>query len=131
MDPLPRPRQAFARQFGATVYSDFQDLCRDASVEAIYIASPHRFHALQAVAAMEHGKHVLVEKPLALTLEECDAVIDAAEKTGMQVIVGHTHAFDPNVREMRRIIQSGEMGRLGMILSLQLQRFPFPAAPGR
>src|SRR5262245_33591875 len=75
MDPLARPRQAFAQQFGASVYSDFQDLCRDESVEAIYIASPHRFHALQAVAAMEHRKHVLVEKPLALTLEECDAVI--------------------------------------------------------
>ena len=125
MDPLPRPRQAFAQQFGARAYSDFQDLCRDESVEAIYIASPHRFHALQAVAAMEHAKHVLVEKPLALSLEECDAVICAAEKTGMQVIVGHTHAFDPNVREMRRIIQSGDMGRLGMILSFNYNDFLF------
>ena len=77
MDPLPRPRQAFAQQFGANAYADFQELCRDVSVEAIYIASPHNFHALQAIAAMQHGKHVLAEKPLALTLEECDAVIAA------------------------------------------------------
>jgi phthalate 4,5-cis-dihydrodiol dehydrogenase len=125
MDPLSRPREAFAQQFGVAVYSDFQELCRDEAVEAIYIASPHRFHAFQAAAAMEHGKHVLVEKPLALSLEECDAVIAAAEKTGMQVIVGHTHAFDPNVREMRRIIQSGEMGRLGMILSFNYNDFLF------
>ena len=51
-------------------YADFRDLCRDAAVDAIYIASPHQFHASQAVMAMEHGKHVLVEKPLALTLAD-------------------------------------------------------------
>jgi phthalate 4,5-cis-dihydrodiol dehydrogenase len=123
MDPLPRPREAFARQFDAKVYSEFDELCRDTSVEAIYIASPHRLHALQAIEAMERGKHVLVEKPLALTLEECDAVVDAVERTGMQLIVGHTHAFDPNVREMRRIIQSGQLGRLGMILSFNYNDF--------
>lgn len=123
MDPLPRPRQTFARQFGAKVYADFQDLCRDTSVEAIYIASPHRFHASQAIEAIEHHKHVLVEKPLALTLEECDAVVAAAERTGMHLIVGHTHAFDPNVREIHRIIQSGELGRLGMILSFNYNDF--------
>src|SRR5262249_43456395 len=67
MDPLERPRDAFAQRFGANVYADFKELCRDQSVEAIYIASPHRFHASQAIEAMHHGKHVLVEKPLALT----------------------------------------------------------------
>lgn len=123
MDPLPRPRDAFARQFGAKAYEDFEALCRDTSVEAVYIASPHRFHAAQAIEAMEQGKHVLVEKPLALTLEECDAVVKAAARTGMQLIVGHTHAFDPSIREMRRIVQSGELGRLGMILSFNYNDF--------
>ena len=103
MDPLPRPRETFARSsLARTVYADFAELCRDPSVEAIYIASPHRFHAAQAIEAMEHGKHVLVEKPMALTIEECDAVVAAADRTGMHLIVGHTHAFDPNVREMGR-----------------------------
>jgi phthalate 4,5-cis-dihydrodiol dehydrogenase len=125
MDPLQRPRDAFAQRFGANVYADFRELCRDPSVEAIYIASPHRFHSLQAIEAMEHRKHVLVEKPLALTLEECDAVVAAAQHTGMQLIVGHTHAFDPNVREMRRILHSGELGRLGMILSFNYNDFLF------
>jgi phthalate 4,5-cis-dihydrodiol dehydrogenase len=123
MDPLPRPREAFARQFDAKVYSDFHDLCRDPSVEAIYISSPHRFHATQAVEAMEQGKAVLVEKPLALTLEECDEVVAAADRTGRHLVVGHTHAFDPNIREMHRIIQSGELGRLGMILTFNYNDF--------
>src|SRR5262245_38295480 len=123
MDPLPRPRQDFARQFNAQVNSDFQPLCMDPFVEAIYISSPHRFHASQAVEAMEQGKHVLVEKPLALTLEECDEVIAAADRTGLHLIVGHTHAFDPNIREMQRIIESGELGRLGMILTFNYNDF--------
>src|SRR4029077_3274255 len=97
--------------------------CKDASIEAIYIASPHRFHAAQAIEAMERGKHVLVEKPLALTLEECDAVIATVDRTGKHLIVGHTHAFDPNIRAMNRIITSGELGRLGMILTFNYNDF--------
>jgi phthalate 4,5-cis-dihydrodiol dehydrogenase len=123
MDPLSRPREAFAHQFDAPVYSDFHDLCRNPSVEAIYISSPHRFHASQAVEAMEQGKHVLVEKPLALTLEECDEVVAAADRSGLHFIVGHTHAFDPNIREMHRIIESSELGRLGMILTFNYNDF--------
>jgi phthalate 4,5-cis-dihydrodiol dehydrogenase len=123
MDPLPRPRDAFAKQFGANVHPDFAALCRDPSIEAIYIASPHRFHAEQAIEALEHGKHVLLEKPMALTVEECDAVVAAADRTKMQLVVGHTHAFDPNVREMRRIVESGQLGRLGMILAFNYNDF--------
>jgi phthalate 4,5-cis-dihydrodiol dehydrogenase len=123
MDPLERPRQAFARDFGARTYERFEDLCSDPAIEAIYIASPHQYHASQAVEALQNGKHVLVEKPLALTLEDCDRVIEAAERTGLNVIVGHTHAFDPNIRQMRRLIESGEVGRLGMILSLNYNDF--------
>lgn len=123
MDPLPGPREAFARDFGAKVYSDFKALCGDPTIEAIYIASPHRFHAPQAVMALEHGKHVLVEKPMALTLKDCDAVIDAADRIGQHLIVGHTHAFDPSIRRMAKIIQSGEIGKLGMILTFNYNDF--------
>jgi phthalate 4,5-cis-dihydrodiol dehydrogenase len=123
MDPLPRPRQAFASQFGARVYGGFEELCQDPEVEAIYISSPHRFHASQTIAALEHGKHVLVEKPLALTMDDCDAIVAAADRSGLTVIVGHTHAFDPNIREMRRMIEQGGLGRLGMILAFNYNDF--------
>jgi phthalate 4,5-cis-dihydrodiol dehydrogenase len=122
-DPLPRPREAFARDTRGRVYATVEELCADPEVEAIYIASPHELHAEQAVTAMERGKHVLVEKPLALTLADCDRVIAAAERTGVQVIVGHTHGFDPNVRYVRRLVQGGELGRLGMILSFNYTDF--------
>jgi phthalate 4,5-cis-dihydrodiol dehydrogenase len=122
-DPLPRPRETFARDFNAATYADFSELCGDPAVEAVYIASPHEFHADQAIMAMAHGKHVLVEKPLALTLEDCDRVIDEADRAGVQLIVGHTHGFDANIRSVARLVQSGELGRLGMILTFNYTDF--------
>jgi phthalate 4,5-cis-dihydrodiol dehydrogenase len=122
-DPLPRPRETFARDFKAKTYAEFAELCDDSTIEVIYIASPHEFHVRQAILALERGKHVIVEKPLALTLDDCDAVIEAAARSGRQLIVGHTHGFDPNIRTIQRIVQSGELGRLGMILSFNYTDF--------
>ena len=123
VDPLPRPREAFARDFHGKTYSDFEAMCADPSVEAIYIASPHQFHAQQAIMALAAGKHVLVEKPLALTLDDCDAVIDAAERSRSHLIVGHTHAYDPNIRAMQRMVHNGDIGRLGMITAFNYTSF--------
>jgi phthalate 4,5-cis-dihydrodiol dehydrogenase len=87
------------------------------------VATPHQFHAQHAILAAEHGKHVILEKPMALTLEDCDAIITAAERAKIHLIVGHTHAFDPAVRLMREMIARGELGRLGMILSFNYTNF--------
>jgi phthalate 4,5-cis-dihydrodiol dehydrogenase len=117
MDPAPAPRDSFARDFGAPTYADFNELCADPHIEAIYIASPHRFHADQAIRALDGGKHVLVEKPLALNLVDCDRIVAAAERAGRVLIVGHSHAFDPNIRGMRDVIASGDLGRVAMALA--------------
>jgi phthalate 4,5-cis-dihydrodiol dehydrogenase len=122
-DPQPAPREAFARDFNARAYADLAPLLEDPEVEAVYIASPHQFHAAQVVLAASRGKHVIVEKPLALTLEDCDRVIEAAERHGVTLVVGHTHAFDPNIQAMRRMIASGALGRLGMIAAWNYTNF--------
>jgi len=122
-DPLQHPREAFVRDFGAVGHESFVDLCKDPTLEAIYIASPHEFHAEQAILALEHGKHVIVEKPLALALADCDDVIRAAAKSGKIVIVGHTHAFDPSIMKIRELALGGEFGRLGMILTFNYTDF--------
>ncbi|NQU69771.1 MAG: Gfo/Idh/MocA family oxidoreductase [Rhodospirillales bacterium] len=124
-DPLPRPRDTFRRDFGARTHDDFTALCEDDGVDAVYIASPHEYHMEQVVAALEHGKHVLVEKPLALTLADCDRVIAAADSADTHLIVGHTHGFDPNIRQIRERVMSGEMGRLAMILNFNYTDFLF------
>jgi phthalate 4,5-cis-dihydrodiol dehydrogenase len=122
-DPHPGPRAAFVRDFGARTYADVGELCADPAVEVVYIATPHQFHAEHAALAAGHGKHVILEKPMALTLADCDSIIAAAERNNIWLIVGHTHAFDPAVRAMRGIIARGDLGRLGMINSFNYTNF--------
>lgn len=122
-DPHPAPRAAFARDFSARVYDDIGALCADPAVEVVYIATPHQFHAPHAILAAEHGKHIILEKPMALTLADCDAIIAAVERHKVYLIVGHTHSFDPPVHVMRRLIASGGLGRLGMLHSFNYTNF--------
>ena len=122
-DPHPEPRKAFARDFNASACADVKELVADPAVQAVYIATPHQFHAPHAILAAEHGKHIILEKPMALTLADCDAIIAAVERHKVHLVIGHTHAFDPAVRVMRRIIAGGELGRLGMILSFNYTNY--------
>jgi phthalate 4,5-cis-dihydrodiol dehydrogenase len=116
-EPQAEPRHAFARDFDANVYSDIRAMCDDPTVDAVYIATPHQFHAEHASLAAAAGRPIILEKPMALTLADCDAIIAAVETAGVHLVVGHTHAFDPAIRTMRSIIASGKLGRPGMIAS--------------
>src|SRR5580700_6600361 len=122
-DPHPVPRAAFARDFGAKVNDDVAGLCDDPDIEVIYVATPHQFHRPHAILAAEHGKHIILEKPMALTLADCDAIIAAVERANVNLIVGHTHSFDPQIHVMRLMISSGALGRLGMIHSFNYTNF--------
>lgn len=101
--------------FRVESHRDAESLVRSASIDAVYIATPHQFHAEHVLMAVEQGKHVLVEKPMALSLADCDRMIDAARRRGVVLIVGHTHGFDPGVARIREFNLSGELGRLAMI----------------
>jgi len=108
----------FSSEFGRRVYHRVEDLCRDPNVDAVYVATPHQFHAQHSLLALEQGKHVILEKPMALNLEDCDAMIQAAEGHDVQLLVGRgSHGFDLPVLKMREILRSGDLGRLGMIHS--------------
>jgi predicted dehydrogenase len=108
-------REKFSEDFGGAAYESVEELCRSAHVDALYIATPHDLHARHTIAAAENRKHVIVEKPMALTIDECDRMNAAAEKYGVKLLCGHTHSLDPAIRKMREIIRSGELGRVRMI----------------
>jgi phthalate 4,5-cis-dihydrodiol dehydrogenase len=116
-EPLAWPREAFARDFNARAHADVDALCKDTAVDAVYVATPHQFHAAHAIRAADAGKHIILEKPMALSLGDCDQINAAVAKAGVHLIVGHTHAYDPAIRVMRSLIASGELGRLAMIAS--------------
>jgi phthalate 4,5-cis-dihydrodiol dehydrogenase len=122
-DLNPVLRQRFQDAFSVPAYADLHDLVRRDDVDAVYIATPHQFHRDHAVLAAKHGKHMIVEKPMALTLAECDDIIAAAHAAGVHLVVGHTHSFDAPIRLMRDIIASGTLGRVAMISSYNYTNF--------
>jgi phthalate 4,5-cis-dihydrodiol dehydrogenase len=123
-DTLPTVRAAFDRQFGAAKESA-QSLCQDASVEWVYIATPHQFHAEHVALAAKYGKHVLLEKPMALSLEDCTNMIAACEAADVQLIIGPSHSFDAPVLLARDLIQSQRLGKVRMINALNYTDFMF------
>ncbi|CAN5466815.1 Gfo/Idh/MocA family oxidoreductase [soil metagenome] len=122
-DTREEARSRFSRDFDAPVYGDIEALAQDANLEAIYIASPHQFHAAQTRVAARHGKHVLVEKPMALTMAECDQMVDDCAAANVHLIIGHCHSFDAPYLAARRLIASGDVGKVKMIHALQYTDF--------
>ena len=103
--------ESFASEFGAKRWhSDWHELVRDSEVEAVYIATPVHLHAEQAVAAAEAGKHVLCEKPMALTVAECERMNAAADANGVLLGVAYYRRFYPAVERVREMLESGEIG---------------------
>ncbi|HET7198643.1 MAG TPA: Gfo/Idh/MocA family oxidoreductase [Burkholderiales bacterium] len=122
-DPRPEARRRFARDFGARAYASVEELCADAAVEAVYVATPHELHAAHACLAASRGKHVLVEKPMALAVEECRAMVEAARKAGVRLVAGHSHSFDAPIAATAKLVASGRFGRLRMISALNYTDF--------
>jgi phthalate 4,5-cis-dihydrodiol dehydrogenase len=117
-DLRPEARKQFEQDFGARTYDSVEALCADPEIEAVYVATPHQLHARHVAVAAANGKHVLVEKPIAITLEECHAMIAAVRKAKVQLVVGHSHSFNAPILRTRQLIDSGEFGAVRMIHAL-------------
>ena len=117
-DPRAEARRRFAKDFGGRACDTIEELCADPDIEIVYVATPHQLHARHAILAARNGKHVLVEKPMALTLDDCAAMIAAARQASVHLIVGHSHSFDTPVLRTRELIASGAYGAVRMIHAL-------------
>jgi len=122
-DPRDEARREFEREFGGRSYATFEAMCDDPDVDAVYIATPHEMHAAHVIAAAERGKHALVEKPMAITLAECRSMVDAVRKSGVTLVIGHSHSFDLPFVRTREMIEQGAFGTVRMITALNFTDF--------
>jgi phthalate 4,5-cis-dihydrodiol dehydrogenase len=111
-DVNPRVLETFRQRYRAKTYESIEKLCSDPDVEAVWVSTPNKFHAVHSIIAANHGKHVVVEKPMAVTLAEAEQMIKASVKNNIKLLCGHTQSFGPHIRTMRKMIRSGELGRL-------------------
>ena len=102
-----------AQQLGAEQsYTDYQTMLQDAMIDAVDICLPHDLHAEVSIAASSAGKHVLVEKPIAITLDEADSMIAAAQKAGTTLMVALNQRYDPAHERIKQMIDEGVLGDL-------------------
>lgn len=106
--------KAVGAKYGVPWCASEAELLDNPEVQAVYIATPANVHASQAIMAAERGKHVLCEKPLALTIEDCRRVVDACRSAGVKLGVGLMMRFHACHQEIKRIIESGEIGQIVM-----------------
>ncbi|QFT62003.1 Gfo/Idh/MocA family protein [Roseivivax sp. THAF30] len=121
--PREESRAAFNAEFGGRGYASVEEMAADPEVEAVYIATPHQMHADHVAAVAAAGKHILVDKPLAVTLEDADKMVKAANCAGVHLIVGPSHSFDAPVVRARAIIESGEFGAVRMVQAFNYTDF--------
>jgi phthalate 4,5-cis-dihydrodiol dehydrogenase len=117
--------QKFRETYHGEAFTSVAAMCESPNVDAVYIATPNQLHAEHVIAAAERGKHAIVEKPMALSIAECDAMNEAAEKHNIKLLCGHTHSFDPPIRKIRQIVRSGELGKLCMINTWNYNEFMY------
>jgi predicted dehydrogenase len=101
----------------ARAVRDLDEVLDDPAVEAVVLATPARQHGAQVRRALEAGRHVLVEKPLALSVNEAEAALDAAARAGRVLVIGHLMLYHPAVLRLRELLVSGELGHLYYLYS--------------
>lgn len=128
-DPRSHALEVFKKEFNAETYNNIEDLCKSPNVDAVYIATPPEMHAEHTLVAAKNGKHVIVEKPMALSIDDAERMNDTADKYKIKLLCGHTHSFDAPVRKMREIVRSGELGPLRMINTWNYNEFMYRPWP--
>jgi phthalate 4,5-cis-dihydrodiol dehydrogenase len=121
-DPRAEAIAQAERDFGAKGFPSLESLLKS-DIEAVYVATPHQFHAEQACLAAAAGKHVLVEKPMALSVDECRAMAEAARARGVCLVVGPSHSFDLPIKKAKQLVESGRYGRVRMITAINFTDF--------
>ncbi len=120
--------EIFARKFGAKRwYADWRDLVADPEIDAVYVATPVFLHAEQTIEAARAGKHVLCEKPMAMNIAECDAMLTAAELNNVALGVAYYRHFYPVILRIRDLLQRGVVGVPVYAEARAFERFDPPA----
>lgn len=129
-DPAPGAAETLAKQLDVESYTEnVDDVLNDASIDGVIIATPARFHSDIVVKACEAGKAVFVEKPMALTIEEAERAIAAAESAGVVLQVGFNRRWDRPFAEGKKAIEAGKLGTPQLLRSLTRDPGPWGGDP--
>jgi len=118
-DIQPEAVAGATEQLGCAGTDDWRELLTEFEVDALLICTPHHLHTEPAIAALRAGKHVLVEKPMAPTVEECELMVAAAHKSDAVLMVAENYCYDPGLQKMKCLIEEGAIGQITGLRLLQ------------
>lgn len=125
---LDEPKgEAFAAEWGLRLYSSYEDLLARPDISAVFVLLPHFLHHPVGLAALQAGKHLFVEKPMACSVAECTDLLDAARRHERHIMVGHHYHFTAPTRAVRELLSSGELGR--PVMAMDIWHKPFFGEP--
>ncbi|MEA2992314.1 MAG: phthalate 4,5-cis-dihydrodiol dehydrogenase [Alphaproteobacteria bacterium] len=111
-DTRPETVREFEEKYKGKGFSTVEAMCKSGEIDALWVATPNVNHAEHTVIAAENGKHIIVEKPMAVNLAEADQMIAAAKRNGVKLVQGHSKIYSPAIQKMREVILSGRLGRV-------------------
>ena len=114
-DPAASQARKIAKKFGGRIYKNFKELVEDKNVEAVHVLTPTNLHVSTALKAMQAGKHVLVEKPVAMTVKDIHSLQAAARKYGRVCMPAHNYIYVPSLLRARRLITEGKLGQVAVL----------------
>lgn len=118
VDAVEAAAKAAAEEMGITkYYTDYHEILNDPEVDAVVVVAPTDLHKQIVIDCAAAGKHIFCEKPMAMTVEECDEMIEACDKAGVKLQIGFMRRFDASFREAKRLVESGAIGELVQIHS--------------
>ncbi|MBV9865164.1 MAG: Gfo/Idh/MocA family oxidoreductase [Abitibacteriaceae bacterium] len=126
-DPIEAAREGAAKQFDiGSTYADYQEMLKRDDIQVVSVTTPNFMHAEATIAALEAGKNVLCEKPLAMNAKEGEKMVAAAERTGNKLMCGFHFRFTPQVQTLKRFAASGAFGQMYYARTQALRRRGIP-----
>lgn len=121
---LGHPEELADRYGISTVYHDYKEMLKDPKIDVVTIATPNYLHAQMTIDAANEGKHVVCEKPLAMTIEECDAMIEACERNGVHLFYAEELFFTPKYVKAKEMADQGAFGRVYLVKQSEMHFGP-------
>jgi len=128
-DIIRERAEAAAKKYGtpdAQVYEDYKELLKDESIDVVHVCTPNRSHSFITVDALEAGKHVMCEKPMAINPTEAKKMVDAAKRTGKKLTIGYQNRFRPDSQYLHKLCQDGELGEIYFAKAHAIRRRAVP-----
>lgn len=118
VDPEEETAERAAAEFGCSFATKYEEMLENKNIDAVIIASPTKYHKDTVIYAADKGRHVFCEKPMAMTTEECEEMIEACERNKVKLQIGFMRRFDEGFLKAKAIIESGQIGQIVMVKSL-------------